>query len=312
MTDCKICGNNIGNRTFLAQEMTLGGGEQFEYFECSVCKSLQIKNEPPDLKRYYKDSYFQVPQCKTLRFRKWLKGKCIANNIGQPNLIGWLLAKKFTMPPLFSLIATINTPKSNVLDIGCGSGDLLLDLHSIGYKNLMGLDPYIEKNISYYKNGPQILKCFLEDFVEDHQEKFYLVILNHSLEHMSNHKEVFHSLYRLLQPQGYALIRTPLADSYAWRTYGINWVQLDAPRHLCIHTERSLQILATERFEVEKIIYDSTSFQFAESEQYLKNTSFPDNRLTFTKEELQGFERHARSLNAKGEADQASFILRKM
>ncbi len=44
-----------------------------------------------------------------------------------------------------------------------------------------------------------------------------------------------------------------------WQTLG----QIDAPRHLYLHTETSLQRLAAETgFQIEKVLYDATGFQF--------------------------------------------------
>lgn len=314
MITCQICDNDKNNSIFLAQEMTLGGREQFEYIECSFYKSLQIKEKPRDLSKYYHNSYFKIPSRSKLLVKKWLKGQCISYSLGKKNIIGRLLSLKYQIPPIFSWITSITTPISHILDIGCGIGDLLLNLGSIGYKNLLGIDPFIEKNINYY-NDLRIQKCFLENIIEEFEGKFDLVILNHSLEHMGNHKEVFENLHRLLKSNGYALIRTPLADSYAWRTYKINWVQLDVPRHLCIHSVTSLRMLAEKYpFAIEKVIFDSTSFQFAGSERYERGFDINCNldANMFTKEELQHFKDKARYLNAIGDGDQATFFLKKI
>ena len=314
MIPCQICGNAHNNSIFLAHEMTLGNGEQFEYVECSWCKSLKIKEEPQDISKYYRNSYFKIPPLAKLLVKKWLKGRCISHSLENKNLIGRLLSLKYNIPPFFFLITSVTTNYSRVLDIGCGIGDLLLDLKSMGYRNLLGIDPYIDKTINYF-NKLCVQKCFLEDIIEEFPGKFDLVILNHSLEHMSNHKEVFQNLYYLLKPGGHALIRTPLANTYAWRTYGVYWVQLDAPRHLCIQSEKSLRLLAEKYgFGIEKVIFDSTSFQFTGSERYQRGfgLDYDQGVKLFAPEELQYFESKARYLNAIGDGDQATFLLKKL
>ena len=104
-------------------------------------------------------------------------------------------------------------------------------------------------------------------------------MLHHSLEHMADPLEVFENLYRILKPNRFVLIRTPLASSYAWKKYGVNGVQLDAPRHLFLHTIESMRILAQKvGFEIDDIIFDSTEFQFLGSEQYMRDISLTDER----------------------------------
>lgn len=87
--------------------------------------------------------------------------------------------------------------------------------------------------------------------------EYDFVMLHHSLEHMSDQFAAFGHLRRLLKPSGKLLVRIPLAGGLAWRRYGVDWVQLDAPRHLYLHTERSIRVLADQTgLKVERVIYD--------------------------------------------------------
>ena len=116
------------------------------------------------------------------------------------------------------------------------------------------------------------------------------------------------------------LIRIPLVSSYAWDKYQENWVDLDAPRHFYLHSEKSFKLLAKDTgYEVEKLVYDSTAFQFCGSEQYLKNISLmdpksygndPENSI-FTPDEIQEYAQKAMELNLRNKGDQACFFLRK-
>jgi len=54
---------------------------------------------------------------------------------------------------------------SKILDIGCGAGNLLLELRELGFIHLVGIDPYIEKDIEY-KNGVKILKRTSRNFLK--------------------------------------------------------------------------------------------------------------------------------------------------
>ena len=126
--------------------------------------------------------------------------------------------------------------------------------------------------------------------------------------------------YELLKPDRYVLIRIPVAASYAWRHYGVNWVALDAPRHLFLHTVRSIRLLSKQAgFKVVDIEFDSTEFQFLGSEFYLRNIPLKDRSLylknpqnsIFSEKQIQEFKDKAIKLNEENDGDQACFYLYK-
>jgi len=147
-----------------------------------------------------------------------------------------------------------------------------------------------------------------------------LIILNHSFEHMPNPLEVMNKIFELLSPDGYCAIAIPIIDSYAWEKYGVNWVQLDAPRHFFIHSIESMRILADKSgLVLTAIHYNSTSFQIWGSEQYLQGVTLFDKKSylvnkknsLFSKNGIREFENEAQKLNAKGKGDQAIFVFKK-
>jgi hypothetical protein len=55
---CAICGNETNNKPFILKEMMFGFRDEFEYFQCSACFCLQIKNIPGSLEKYYPKNYY--------------------------------------------------------------------------------------------------------------------------------------------------------------------------------------------------------------------------------------------------------------
>lgn len=112
----------------------------------------------------------------------------------------------------------------------------------------------------------------------------------------------------------------PVKTDYIWKLYGQNWVQIDAPRHVLIHTLKSFQILVDKTdLSIKNTIFYSNAFQFWASEQYKRNIIFtapnsyrinPKNSI-FTKEEIDEYDRRAIELNKSKQGDQAIFILNK-
>ena len=202
-----------------------------------------------------------------------------------------------------------------ILEVGSGLGHRLYKLSYSGFAHLTGIDPYVKHNLRY-PNGVIVLRRTLAEM----DGRYDFIMLHHALEHMPDQLDTFRNLQRLLKPGKLVLLRIPVAGSYAWRHYGVNWVQLAAPRHLFLHTERSIEMLATVTgFGVEDVRYDSTGFQFWGSEQYKRDiplvaagtTDIKPRPELFTAEQLQQFEAEAERLNQARAGDQAGFYLRK-
>lgn len=104
-----------------------------------------------------------------------------------------------------------------------------------------------------------------------------------------------------------------MASSYAWERYRENWVQLDAPRHLFLHSPGSIELLSQSAgLTLSRIEYDSTEFQFTGSERYARGLRMSDPGWSFSGSEIRLFQRQARELNAQGSGDQAAFYFTKV
>ena len=319
-TVCRICGNNARNTTHLAHEMMFGYRDPFEYFECSQCGCLQICEIPRNLDKYYPDNYYAFSSPAIIksnhitryllnqRTRYYLDGRSTVGSVairryGKPNLPAWVAASGIHVD-------------SKILDVGCGTGHLLVSLKNEGFSDLSGIDPFIPQDICY-ENGVKILKGELEEI----QGPFDFIMLHHSFEHMADPVKTLTTLHRKTRLNGMVMIRMPIVQSYAWRVYRTNWIQLDAPRHLCLQSIKSMELLCDRaRFKVEAIEFDSDSFQFWGSEQYLEDIPLYDPRSyifglkdsIFSESDVKSFEKKAVELNESGEGDQACFYLRRV
>lgn len=320
LSRCNICENKKENNDFRVKEMMFGLLDEFDYFQCSKCECLQIAKIPKDLSAYYPKNYYSFELVDesflNKQPRKFLRNIKNSYSIFKQGLVGKFLNYINQNSP-YEFLSNIKISKhSSILDIGCGNGMFLYGLKTLGFKNVIGIDPFIEKNIKY-NNKLQIQKKSIFEI----NKKFDLIILNHSFEHMANPLEVMKKISKLLNKKGVCVIRTPTVDSYSWSFYKENWVQLDAPRHLFIHSLKSLIFIAKKfDLKISNHIYDSTSFQFWGSEQYLKNIplnsekSFLRSPLKsiFSNHEIKKFEKAAKKLNKNKRGDQAVYILKKI
>lgn len=318
---CRICENAESNRGFNAREMMFGTRDTFDYFECAQCGTVQIC-DVPDLSRHYPKGYLAFDSKVDIAAN--LSRRLSAKPIGKHLLEGKSKLGKFIVesrpwvkdhfPASMREYPMGLDFNSRILDFGCGSGKLLQSLHYFGFNYLTGADAFIEKDI-FYPTGVKIYKSKLKEL----EPVFDLIMLHHSFEHLPDPLESLRQILRLMHQDSYCLIRIPLA-SYAWQKYGVNWVQMDPPRHLFLYTENSFRLLAQKAgLIVEHVKYDSGSFQFWGSELYARDIPLLDERShwtnpdakTFSPEHMADWQKQAEELNAAGNGDMACFYLKR-
>jgi SAM-dependent methyltransferase len=316
---CRICGNVEGNSTYFPKEMMFGWREAFEYLECARCGCLQIAQIPADLAKYYpSDGYYSYKAPKRKHYPPWLlklrheRTRFFLGEFSIPGAVLGLLSKRSEHFDWFRQARL--SLDSRILDVGCGAGGLLLKLQREGFRSLLGADPFIQADIDY-GNGVKILRRGVDEL----EGQFDFVMLHHSFEHMPDPAAALKALSRLVAPGGTLLLRIPIADSYARRHYGLDWMAWDAPRHLYLHTRKSMALLAARAgMEITGVVHDSSGQQFSSSELYIRGVPYvehgkyrPGNRPdAFSKDEWDGFQARAAELNRKGEGDTACFYLK--
>lgn len=332
---CRIC-NAVGDHlAFIGREMMFGTREEFEYFQCNECNCLQISEIPKNLSTYYPSNYtaHTVPEA-TTKVKNWLvsilqKQRCRTALFNKHHKLNRLLKQVIDLPialhghpndvsSIGHIIVTagINCFDEPILDVGCGIySRWLASLEELGFTNLLGIDPLIPCTQNH--GGIRIISSALCDVLGN----FSLITLHHSLEHISDQEATLIQIEQHLMPDGVCLIRIPIVPSLVWEKYGTNWVEFDAPRHLYLHSVKSLKLLANKAgLEVFDIQYDTTAFEFYGSEMYARNLPLTDenspwinrNSSLFTKEEMDGFKILANKVNQIGQAGRATFFLRKV
>lgn len=317
---CKICNNSNENNMYEVKEMMFGFRDKFTYFQCSICGCLQIAEVPIDMSKYYPPNYYSFllpsPQGSKKLIKRLIKNLRNQYAVLNKGVLGKYINTFFPNEILQTLSGIHLTENSAILDVGCGTGSLLYDLKEIGFKHLLGVDPYIKEDIEY-ENGLKIFKKSIHEL----DGKWDLIMFHHSFEHIPNPTDTLHSVSRLLTKNGVCLIRVPTVSSYAWEHYRESWVQLDAPRHFFLHSIKSITLLAEKAdLNLEKIVYDSTDFQFWGSEQYIRDVPLTDphsynvvdpSNSIFSNKEIAAFKQKAKELNLKNQGDSCAFFLRK-
>jgi SAM-dependent methyltransferase len=295
-----------------------GSGEAFHYLECGRCGSLQLLDVPVDLGRYYPEDYYSFnAQRSPDRLPVALARRAVGVFARRaPSAAARRLAasERVRIPAFFGWFAGLGLASSaRICDVGCGDGATLDWLWRYGYRSLTGFDPYVQEDREV---APEVM--VLKQGIEGMPDDWDMIMLNHSFEHMGEPELVLRQLSERIAPGGHILIRVPVADSWAWQRYGVKWVQLDAPRHLLIHTTTSMRVL-TERvgLRIDSSYRDSKAMQFWGSEQYLQGLPLADPMVAsaygqpspFSDAQIATFSRRARFLNRAGLGDSAVFVL---
>lgn len=314
---CKICENTQNNKIYKVKEMQLGLREYFDYQHCNNCGCMQLLSLPGDFSRYYPNqSYYSFTSSVKFPQKPDYLRKIKADYLihGKHPILGRLLSLGYKKPEYYNWMKIPRVKwNDRILDVGCGNGSLLAQLSKIGFTNLTGVDPFINEEKEY-----GMVRIFKKDIYELEGEYNY-IMLNHSFEHMTEPLRVLLRLHELLLPGKYLLIRTPLMNMYGWKTYGVNWFALDAPRHIFIHTLESIQMLTEKSgFIISKIIFDTDPIDVIMSQQYQKDIASSDpasfllhKKDLYKKNVLENARRLVKKIDAENQGDQASFYLYK-
>ena len=293
-----------------------GTRAEFSYLECGACGCLQLQNPPASIAEWYPRRYYSFPcvaapssalaalkrRLRIIKNRLYLHAGAVAKLMGR--------LKPF--PALEAFASARPEQDSRILDVGCGAGHLLKDLADVGFHCALGIDPFLENDLRY-DNGLEIDRRTVESLKGSQWD---VVMFHHSLEHIGDPLGTLHLVRDLLAPEGLCIVRIPIA-SWSWSRYGVNWVELEPPRHLFLHTERSFRLLATRAgFAVRHVEYDSDGFELWGSELYQRGISLSSlgprgPRQVFSAAQMRSFRKAATQLNRERCAGRAAFHLSK-
>ena len=313
MNKCRICSNEaILSETYAIKEMMQGTGKVFNYFHCLECGCLQISELPENLDRYYQNYYTNE--------RMWRKLSSFSKAI-------WSFRSFLSNYKIYSLLEKVKynsildwvrragiSKKTKILDVGCGSGDILNEFHKHGFLNLHGIDPNLDADVNDFGI------CLFKKSIFETESKYDFIMFNHSFEHIWEQHETLERAKELLEKSGVILIRIPIMNT-AFHLYKENWVQLDAPRHLYLHSLSSINRLCTQHgLQICQKYFDSSEFQFIGSEQYKQgialnaDNSFLKNpkKSIFTRKDIRNYKKEARLFNSAEKGDQVVLFIKRI
>ncbi len=266
ITKCNLCSSKEIRKKFMLEDKLHAINGEFNLFICNKC-GLIFQNpqlSEKDLANYYPRDYISYNKGKSPR-DKMIELLYKVYYSDKPNNF-----LKLLFLPVKSLLRSMPYKKNaKYLDIGCGDGSFLKLVKQSGMEP-HGVDPFLKKPISELK----IKNVSLHD--AEYPNKFFdFITLNNVLEHMSNPLEILIECGRILKKGGKILVNVPNSTSLNYCLFSSNWVSLDAPRHLYIFSNKTLEIYGKKcGLSIEKINYKSEPFTILGSMIYTFNKIF--------------------------------------
>lgn len=233
---CLICSSDKFIPFIRCKDYTVSQ-ENFELLQCSNCNFVFTNPRPPQsqIGKYYKAEDY------------------ISHTETQKGFINKLyhFARIYTIKQKLSLIEKLS-PKGNLLDIGCGTGNFLASAKNNGW-NITGIETDADaRNIAHQKCSTTI---FDEEQLDVLESQFNIITMWHVLEHVHELKQRISQLKRLLKPDGSLIIAVPNCASYDAQHYKEFWAAYDVPRHLYhFKPENIEQLFSTYGLEVTSIL----------------------------------------------------------
>lgn len=211
---CNYCNNKSATTLYDGiRDWEYGIEGEYQYRQCDKCSGVQIFPFPelPDLIKAYDIDYHGYIDSGSKGFLYNLLYR-INDKILQSKL------KKYV--PV----------KANVLDVGCGTGALLLAIRKMGAENLQGIDFNDRALDMLRKKGIEGFKGTFNEF--EKEEGYYdLIIMNNYLEHTTSPLVELAKAKLLLKSGGHIIGEVPGFDSYERKFFKKYWGGNHIPRH---------------------------------------------------------------------------------
>ena len=262
VTDTPHCPVCLGTGPVLheqARDHLFGTPGEWRYRRCTGCQlvwqdpMVAEENIGRLYETYYTHAQPDITQTGVARalYRSAQRGY-VANRYGYPaehwtdRLLGGLLALHAGRRADAAFLAQY-LPASGIgtlLDVGCGHGATLADMHQLGWK-VQGVDPDPQAVEAARARGFHVTLGTV--FSADLQAvAFNAITMSQVIEHVYRPIEMLRRCRDLLAPGGMLVVTTPNAESRGHRRFGRAWRGLEPPRHLQVFSRQALELAARQ------------------------------------------------------------------
>jgi SAM-dependent methyltransferase len=212
----------------------------YDIVRCANCRLLYLNPRPAeaDLGRFYESDAYDPFVSSRANF--------------SPATALYRFVRFFTMRNKARRVCTGVKPGANVLDVGCATAELLIELRRRGYQ-CFGVEPDEGAATFARSKGLNVWSGDIQA-VPVESEPYSLIVFWHVVEHIYHLRAALVRARELLADDGKIVIAVPNPKSLDCGWYGNDWVAWDTPRHL-YHFEPDvmLNVLAAAGFQAERV-----------------------------------------------------------
>lgn len=255
--ECPVCEYPRSRVRYQLKDRFFGTvDESFPLFECSGCGLLFQEANAVEgrLAEFYPAGYWWSESGPLA----WLEAKYRE-----------FVLKKDQVGFVSSLLAE---PKNQrLLDIGCGSGAFVKVARQVGI-DAFGLDSSQGAVSAGLEAGIEQLICGSEQDLRDAGERYDVVTMFHTLEHVVEPFQYLKKVRDLLKKPGSLIVQVPNRESCQARIFGPRWYGLDCPRHVCNYNRHALlYLLGRCGFRIRK----TRHFSLRDNAAAIASSTFP-------------------------------------
>ncbi len=224
---CDLCGAQHAPLHLCVKDRLYGLPGEFSLVRCRSCGLLYINPRPDraSIGAFYPDLAYHA-----FRKSEGLKARLLAQR-----------RQTEARALLNGLTAGVSA-----LEIGCGTGELLVALREAGAQ-VTGVEPNAAAvRTASEQHGLTVHTGMLDDVIgraELPAASFDLIVMKYALEHVHSPTETLQQINGLLKPGGRGVFWVPNAASVEAKLFGGYWRGLDAPRHLYVFTPETIRRL---------------------------------------------------------------------
>lgn len=214
------------NKVYLHTIDFLVSKEKFTLDYDTTLDMLITTPQPKNLAAYYEESTY------------------ISHQDESQNLIDkiYQTVKKYTLNKKVELINKHELETKTLLDIGCGTGEFILNAKNNDWKTY-GVEPGIAARKKGKNKGLEVV----ENIENLSSKKYNIITLWHVLEHLPNLETHIEKIEKLLEIGGTLIIAVPNFKSYDAIYYKEYWAAFDVPRHLWHFSQKAISTLFNKK-----------------------------------------------------------------
>jgi 2-polyprenyl-3-methyl-5-hydroxy-6-metoxy-1,4-benzoquinol methylase len=254
--NCSLCAQPGQTLYEALRDRLFGASGTWSLLRCRRCGLLWLNPQPvrEDIGKLYVEYYThgQVTVSsgsKNVGSRQKAKEAVLAAQYGYPNPYStpfWKgVGRIACFFPLLRDLAGAHVrdlpfvPHGQLLDVGCGSGDFLVDLRERGWQ-VRGIEPDPKATrVAREQYGLEVTTGTLEEAALP-SASVDAITLSHVIEHVPHPVALLRECARVLRPGGKLVAETPNIESLGHRWFGANWRGLEVPRHFFLFSRRAL------------------------------------------------------------------------